>query len=136
MKREAILKILLVLIVGVMLLAKPVDVFATSSNPTDLNDFWEDQGSLEDIQGTTPTTPTTPEPSTPSTQTKPETTPSTSTKPETTKPTTQTKPNNTNTDKELPKAGLVEDTMIIVSILAFIAVAVFTFVKISDYSNI
>ena len=50
--------------------------------------------------------------------------------------TTQTTTPSTNTDKELPKAGLVEDTMMIVSIVALLGVAIFTFVKISDYSNI
>ena len=34
MKREAILKVILVLIVGVVLFAKPISVFAVSSNPT------------------------------------------------------------------------------------------------------
>ena len=134
MKRNSILKIILVLIMGVVLLVNPVYVFATSSNPTDLNDFWEDQGSLDDIQGSTTTDNETTEPSTttPSTTTPSTTTPSTTT-PSTS--TTTTTPS-TNTDKELPKAGLVEDTMIIVSILAFVAVAISTFVKISDYSNI
>ena len=135
MKREAILKIMLVLIIGVMLFAKPINVFATSNNPTNLYDeFFEDQGSLGDIQKEDKDKETT---TTPSTQTQ---TPSTTTKPSTdttttTKPNTQTQ-TSTNKDKELPKAGLVEDTLMIVTILAFIAIAVFTFVKISDYSNI
>ena len=42
----------------------------------------------------------------------------------------------TNTEKELPKAGISEDTMMIVSVLALLGVAIFTFIKISDYSNI
>lgn len=125
MKREAIFKIILVLIMGVVLFARPV--FAVTSNPTDLNDFWEDQGSLDDVQGEKPTTP---EPTTPTTPTTPEpTTPA----PVPTTPSTNT---TTNTNTDLPKAGLVEDTMMIVSILALTAVAVFAFVKISDYSNI
>ena len=135
MKREAVLKVILLVIMGVVLFAKPVSVFAVSSNPTDLNDFWEDQGSLDDIQKEE--TPT-PEPTTPTTPTPEPTTPSTPITPETTKPSTSTTPttNNTNTDKELPKAGLVEDTMMIVSIVALLGVAIYTFIKISDYSNI
>jgi len=134
MKRETILKVILVLMVGIVLCAKPISVFAVSSNPTDLNDFWEDQGSLDDIQKEEPTTPETPktettEPETTTPVTPQPTTPSTST-------TTQTTTPSTNTDKELPKAGLLEDTMMIVSIVALLGVAIFSFVKISDYSNI
>ena len=118
MRRETVLKVILLVIIGIMLLAKPLNVFADS---TDLNDFWEDQGGLEDIGGTTET-PTTPETPT----TTPEPTPST---PSTTTPSTETK-------EELPKAGLAEDTMMVVAILGLIAIATFAYKKTSEYNGI
>jgi len=121
MRRETVLKVILVVIIGIMLLAKPLNVFADS---TDLNDFWEDQGGLEDIGGTTETpteTPSTPETPT----TTPEPTPST---PSTT-PSTETK-------EELPKAGLAEDTMMVVAIFGLIATATFAYKKTSEYNEI
>ena len=119
MKRETILKVILVLIMGVALFAKPVSVFAVSNNPTDINEFWENQGSFEDITEEI-------EPET-ELEIEPETQPNTN---------INTNTNTTTNTTDLPKAGLVEDTMMIVSVLALIGVAVFTFVKISDYSNI
>ena len=151
MKREAILKIILVLIVGVILFAKPVNVVAASSDPADINDIfgWEDQtGSITDTDTntntstntstntdtntSTNTSTSTPSTTTPSTNTNTSTSTSTNTN-TTTSTSTST---STNTKTDLPKAGLVEDTMMIVAIIALIAVAIFAFVKVSDYSNI
>lgn len=156
MKREAILKIILVLIAGVVLFAKPVNVVAASSEPADINDIfgWEDQtGSITDTDTNTNTntntdtntntntststdtntnTSTNTSTSTPSTTTPSTTTPSTNTNTSTSTSTST----NTSTKTDLPKAGLVEDTMMIIAIIALISVAVFTFVKVSDYSNI
>ena len=120
MRRETVLKAILVVIIGIMLLAKPINVFA---DPADLNDpsLWEDQGGLEDIGGDTVTDTTL----TPDTQT----TEQTPTTPSTTTPSTETK-------EELPKAGLAEDTMMVVAIFGLIATATFAYKKTSEYNEI
>ena len=120
MKRETILKAILLVIIGIMLLAKPINVFADSTN---LNDFWEDQGGLDDIGGGTTTETPTDTTQTPDTST---TTPSTDT---TTTPSTETK-------DELPKAGLVEDTMMVVATFGLVAMAIFAYKKTSEYEGI
>ena len=119
MKRETFLKIILLVVIGVVLFARPITLYAVSSSPTDINDFWEDQGGLDDFETTS--------------DSEKETTTPTQTTPEPEKETTTpvTKPS-----EELPKAGLAEDTMMIVSGLVLIGIAVFAFIKISDYSNI
>ena len=124
MRRETVLKVILLVTIGILLLAKPLNVFADS---TDLNDFWEDQGGLDDIGGTTETpteTPTTPE--------TPTTTPETPTE----KPSTPSTPPSTETKEELPKAGLAEDTMMVVAIFGLIATATFAYKKTSEYKEI
>ena len=110
MKRETVLKILLVLTVGIMLFALPVNVFATDAG---FDDFWDDQGGLNDIQ---------PEPENqPETQPQPEP----EKQPEQQKPTT-----------DIPKAGLVEDTMMFVGITVLGITAVYAYKKVNEYKNI
>ena len=127
MRKETILKIILVLIIGVILFARPINVLATGA--ADVNSYWddwEDQGSKDDLQGTTEKeeTPaqTTPEPTTTTTQTTPSTT----------KPTTSTPQK----EQELPKAGLAEDTLMVVSIIALIGIATIAYKKVNEYNNI
>jgi len=115
MKRETILKTGLILLIGAILLAMPVNVFATE--PTDLDKYfnYEDQGDKTTIEGDTPTeTPTTPEPE--------QTTPSTETTQE--------------PEETLPKAGLAEDTMMVVTIAGLVLLATVAYKKINEYQNI
>ena len=123
MKRETILKVILVLVMGITLFVNPINVFATS-----LDELWtdyEDQGSkdqlTDDTQQTTGEPKEEPKEETPQ---QPTTTPSTPTK-----PTTQEK-------EELPKAGLVEDTMMVVAIAVLGMTSVYTFKKANEYNNI
>lgn len=135
MKREAVLKIILVLIMGVVLFARPVSVLAVSSDPSDLNSFWEDQGSLDDIQ---------PEEREPESETNTSTNTNTNTNTSTntntntnTSTSTSTSTNtNTSTSTDIPKAGVAEDTMIVISTVALIATAIYAFKKVNDYKNI
>ena len=118
MKRETVLKILLVLTVGVMLFALPVNVFAAD---TGFDDFWDDQGGLTDIQ---------PEQQ-PETQPEPEKQPETQPQPEPEKKPEQQKPST-----DIPKAGLVEDTMMFVGIAVLGITAVYAYKKVNEYKNI
>ncbi len=112
MKRETIFKTILILTVGAILFAMPVNVFAEAG---DLDDFWDDQGGLEDIGGETTQ-------ETPSTTPEPEPTPST--------PTTQ------QPEETLPHAGVAEDTIMVVSIAGLVMAAIFAYRKINEYQNI
>ena len=117
MKKVTILKVMLILVVGIMLLAKPLNIFAATEGPTDLNDLWtdlEDQGGKEDLkQEEQEKTPN------PTPESKPDTT-----------------PNPEQPKEELPKAGLAEDTVMVISIMVLGAIAVYTFKKVNDYQNI
>ena len=114
MKKVTSLKVILILVVGLMLLVTPINIFAATEGPADLDSLWtdlEDQGDKGDLK---------PEETTP----PPETTPPT--------PSTETeKPNN-----KLPDAGLAEDTMMVISIIVLGATAIYTFKKVNDYKNI
>ena len=118
MRKETILKTILILTIGVILFAIPVNVFATSNGAADLSEFWEDQGDKSTLEGEkTEPEPTTPEPTTP----------------ESTTPTTSTTPEK---EEKLPNAGLAEDTMMLVSAGALVVTAVYAFKKVNDYKNI
>ena len=138
MRNKTILKVILVLIMGTILFAMPVKTFAVSSDATDLNNYWddwEDQGSIEDIGGSTTTTETTDSTTTTTPSTSTTTTPSTST---TTTPSTSTTTSTTTKteDTTLPKAGLAEDTMMIVAIVVLGITAIYAYRKINEYNNI
>lgn len=109
MRRETILKIVLVLTMGVLLFAMPAKVFAAPTDlPIDLNDIEiENQGGLDDLQK------------------DPEPTPPANPTPETQKP-----------EEKLPEAGLAEDTVMVISIIALVAMATFAYKKVNEYSNI
>lgn len=120
MKRETILKIFLVLTMISILFTMSVNVYA---EPANLDDFFEDQGGLEDIGGsTTPETPTTtPEPEqTPTTPSTPST--------ETTTGTTQ--------ESTYSDAGIAEDTLMVVTIAGLVIAAIFAYRKVNEYQNI
>lgn len=114
MKRETILKTVLILMIGAILFAMPVNVFAEA---TDLDEYWkdlEDQGGLEDLQPEQETESdldSTPE-------TEPEPTPSTP------------------KDETLPDAGLAEDTIMVVTIAGLVVLATVAYRKINEYQNI
>lgn len=118
MKKETMLKTILVLMMSVVLLAMPVSVLAATSNSA-LEDFWEDQGGLNEIQ---------PEQQ-PQTQPEPEKQPESQPQPE--KQPEQQKPNT-----DIPKAGLVEDTMIVVAITILGIATVYAYKKVNEYKNI
>ena len=120
MKRETILKTILVLIIGVMLFARPVNVFATDDIGNFFNPEYEDQGSLKDIETGTNT----------DTNTNNDTNKDANTDKETNKD-TNTKPNN-----KLPEAGLAEDTAMVVTLVVLGVAAIFTFKKANEYKNI
>jgi len=109
MRRETILKIALVLTMGVLLFTMPAKVFAEGVDINNPN-FWDDQGGLNDL-------PTDPEPTDP-------------------EPTTPTTPETEKTEEKLPDAGLAEDTIMVISIVALIAMATFAYRKVNEYSNI
>ena len=115
MKEKMISKIILVFIISAVLLAIPMNIFATSSNQEDISNFWEDQS--DDINSDN--TPTTPEPE-----------PQTPTTPEPPKQPTST------TENQYAHAGIAEDTMMVVAVLALIALAVFANKKVNEYNNI
>ena len=122
MKRETVLKILLVLTVGIMLFALPVNVFAADAG---FDDFWDDQGGLNDIQ---------PEPENqPETQPQPEPEKQPETKPQ---PEPEKKPEQQKPTTDIPKAGLVEDTMMFVGITVLGITAVYAYKKVNEYKNI
>ena len=95
-----------------------VNVFAADAG---FDDFWDDQGGLTDIQ---------PEQQ-PETQPEPEKQPETQTQPEPEKKPEQQKPTT-----DIPKAGLVEDTMMFVGISVLGITAVYAYKKVNEYSNI
>jgi len=111
MKEKMISKIILVLIMMVVLLAMPMNIFATSDAQDLINDydFFEDQ--TTELQPEQPQEPTTPEVTTP-------------------EPTTPKK------EETLPDAGIAEDTMMIVTVIALGVIAVFANKKVKEYNNI
>ena len=119
-------KTILILMMAIMLLVVPVNVFGT----TDLNDYLDGWENLELEDEQTTTTPDTTTSSTPDT-----TTPPTTTTPDTTTPSTNTN-TNTNKNESLPQAGLAEDTMMVVAIVVLGATAIYAYRKINQYNNI
>ena len=113
MKRETIFKTVLILMIGAILFAIPINV---NAEPTDIDSLFdlEDQGGLEDLQPEQETESdldSTPE-------TEPEPTPSTP------------------KDETLPDAGLAEDTIMVVTIAGLVVLATVAYRKINEYQNI
>ena len=122
MKRETILKTMLILIIGAILFAMPVNVFAEAA---DLDVYFENQGSLQDIGGDTQT------------ETQTTTTPTTTTQPETTTtPSTGTTTGTTTQESTYSDAGLAEDTLMVVTIGGLVVAAIFAYRKVNEYQNI
>ena len=113
MKEKMISKIILVLIISLVLLAMPKNIFATSGGPADLDNYLE---GFEGQSGDLKTDPT---------QGQEQTTGTT--------PTPAPQPGK---EESLPKAGLVEDTMIVVAVMTLGAVAIFANKKVNELQNI
>ena len=106
MKKEKLLKLVMVLIMGIVLLASSVNVFALEDEDDGLG-FWQD---LDNPTETTDTTDTT-EP-----QPEDETT--------------------NNYDTDLPEAGVAENTFAGVAIIVLTITAVYAYKKVNEYKNI
>ena len=109
MKEKMITKIILVLIMSVILMAMPINIFATSGGLLDLEGFEDQSGDIKTDQ------PQGQEPA-------PETTQTPAPQPE--------------KEESLPKAGLVEDTMMVVAVITLGAIAIFANKKVKEYNNI
>ena len=95
-----------------------MNIFATSNGAADINEFWENQElEPEKPDNQEQQQPTTPEPQTPTT-------------PEPPKQPTST------TENQYAHAGIAEDTMMVVAVLALVALAVFANKKVNEYNNI
>ena len=117
MKRERILKTIIVLIIGVVLFAMTSNVFAADTGL----DFFDDTTNQLDKNTNTNATNT-------NTNTINTNTNATNTN------TTNTNTNNYNTN--LPKAGAGENTIMGVAITVLAVVAIFAYKKVNQYKNI
>ncbi len=122
MKRERILKTIIVLIIGVVLFAMTSNVFAADTGL----DFFDDTTNQLDTNTNTNATNT-------NTNTNTNTT-NTNTNATNTPATTNTNTNNYNTN--LPKAGAGENTIMGVAITVLAVVAIFAYKKVNQYKNI
>ena len=138
MKKEKVLKLVIVMAISIALIAMSTQVFALTSedlfsgSQTGTGDGTStgtgnssDDGDYLDITGTVNPGTTTPAPSTP--------TPSTNT-PTTNTPSGNTNGNNYNTN--IPHAGATENTIIGVVAVALVITAVFAYRKFNEYKNI
>ena len=136
MRKEKILKLMVVLTIGIILVAMTSSVFAADTNST--VDFFEDTTNQLNTTNTNTNsntnTNTNANTNTTSTNvnTNTNTTPTTDTSTNTNVNTTNTNNYNTN----LPKAGLRENTMMGVAITILAVVAIFAYKKINQYKNI
>lgn len=121
MKRERILKTIIVLIIGVVLFAMTSNVFAADTGL----DFFDDTTNQLDKNTNTNTI---------NTNTNATNTNATNTNTTNTPATTNTNTNNYNTN--LPKAGAGENTIMGVAITVLAVVAIFAYKKVNQYKNI
>ena len=133
MRKEKILKLMVVLTIGIVLVAMTSNVFAADSNST--VDFFED--TTNQLNTNTNTNTST------NTNTNTNTNINTATNTNNVNTTTTDATANTNAvantsnyNTSLPKAGLKENTMMGVAITVLAVVAVFAYKKINQYKNI
>lgn len=135
MRKEKILKLMVVLTIGIVLVAMTSNVFAADSNST--VDFFED--TTNQLNTNTNTNTST------NTNTNTNTNINTATNTNNVNTTTTDATANTNTNAvantsnyntSLPKAGLKENTMMGVAMTVLAVVAVFAYKKINQYKNI
>ena len=131
MRKEKILKLMVVLTIGIVLVAMTSNVFAADSNST--VDFWEDTTNQLNTNTNTNT----------STNTNTNTNINTATNTNNVNTTTTDATANTNAvantsnyNTSLPKAGLKENTMMGVAITVLAVIAIFAYKKINQYKNI
>ena len=133
MRKEKILKLMVVLTIGIVLVAMTSNVFAADSNST--VDFFEDTTNQLNTNTNTST----------NTNTNTNTNINTATNTNNVNTTTTDATANTNTNAvantsnyntSLPKAGLKENTMMGVAMTVLAVVAVFAYKKINQYKNI
>ena len=117
MKKERILKILVVLILGMALILMSTNVFAVLSDSDGLTDYYDDKTNSLDTNTNTNTNLTT----NTNTNTK-------------TNVSANTNTNNYNTN--LPKAGAKENTMLGVTVTILAISAIYTYKKVKEYKNI
>ena len=130
MRKEKILKLMVVLTIGIILVAMTSSVFSADTNST--VDFFEDTTNQLNTTNTNTNTNTNANANTTSTNVNTNTTTTTDTSTNTNVNTTNTNNYNTN----LPKAGLRENTMMGVAITILAVVAIFAYKKINQYKNI
>lgn len=134
MRKEKILKLMVVLTIGIVLVAMTSNVFAADSNST--VDFFEDTTNQLNTNTNTNTNTST------NTNTNTNTNANTATNTNnvntnaTTDVTKNTVANTNNYNTNLPKAGLKENTMMGIAITVLAVVAIFAYKKINQYKNI
>lgn len=112
MKKEKLLKLVMVLIMGIVLLASSVNVFALEDEDDGLG-FWQDLDNPTETTDTTDTIDTT----------------------DTTEPQPEDETTN-NYDTDLPEAGVAENTFAGVAIIVLTITAVYAYKKVNEYKNI
>lgn len=120
MKKERILKTIVVLLIGVVLFAMSSNVFAADVQ------FWEDTTNQLDTNTNTNTNT--------STNTNTNTNTNMNTNTANSVDTTNTETNNYNTN--LPKAGTSENKILGIGIVILAILAIYTYKKINQYKNI
>lgn len=143
MKKEKILKLMVVLTIGTILVAMTSNVFAADSSSG--IDFFEDQtNQLNTTTNTNTNTNTNANTNSNTTNTATNNTTNTTNTIDTTN--TSTNVNTTNTENtttnannyntNLPKAGAPENTMVGIAITVLAIVAIFAYKKVNQYKNI
>lgn len=125
MKKERILKTIVVLLIGVVLFTMSSNVFAADSNSK--VDFWEDTTNQLNTNTNTSTNINT------ATNTN---NVNTTTTDATANTNTNAVANTSNYNTSLPKAGLKGNTMMGVAITVLAVIAIFAYKKINQYKNI
>ena len=132
MRKEKILKLMVVLTIGIVLVAMTSNVFAADSNST--VDFFEDTTNQLNTNTNTNTSTNT------NTNTNTNANTATNTNNVNTNATTDatknTVANTNNYNTNLPKAGLKENTMMGIAITVLAVVAIFAYKKVNQYKNI
>ena len=133
MRKEKILKLMVVLTIGIVLVAMTSNVFAADSNST--VDFWEDTTNQLNTNTNTSTNTNTNTNTNINTATNTNNVKTTTTD-ATTNINTNAVANTSNYNTSLPKAGLKENTMMGVAITVLAVIAIFAYKKINQYKNI
>lgn len=137
MKKEKILKLMVVLTIGTILVAMTSNVFAADSSSG--IDFFEDQtNQLNTTTNTNTNTNTNANTNSNTTNTATNNTTNTTntTDTSTNVNTTNTTTNANNYNTNLPKAGAPENTMVGIVITVLAIVAIFAYKKVNQYKNI